>query len=281
MDSITVFAPAKINLFLDVVSKRSDGYHNLSMVMQTVSLGDTVFLSSGTNGISLECDDPTLPNDEGNIAYRAAAAFLNAAEMNFGVDIVLQKRIPHQAGLAGGSADAAAVLRGLNAMNGNRFSMAELAKIGVTLGADVPFCLHGGTALVEGIGEQITPVSNMPPCTILIAKPRPGISTAAAFAAIDACTELQHPDISPVLQAVEQNNLSSLAQAMANTLEQVCPVQEVFKYKEVMREYGALGSLMSGSGSAVFGLFDDPAKAQLCADNLRPEAELVCLTEPQ
>lgn len=280
MESITLYAYAKLNLALAVLGKREDGYHNMEMLMQSVSLHDTLRLARAEDGIRLFCGRSDLSGGNDNIAYRAAEQFFQFTGRKGGVEIHLEKKIPLQAGMAGGSADAAAVLTGLNFLYDAGLSQDQLSALGVKLGADVPFCLTGGTAHVTGMGERVAPVSPLPSCYFVIVKPEAGISTGAAFQAVDNCTTLRKVDVSRALKGVSYADMHEIAVSMDNTFEQVTVLDEVFDIKRQLLQKGALGSLMSGSGSAVFGLFQEKAAANAAREAFSPLYREVYLTEP-
>ena len=282
MPTVRVKAPAKITLSLDILVKRHDGYHFMKMVMQTVELSDTLIVTEEkTPGIRVTCSDSRVPCDERNLAFRAAEAFLKAEGLaGKGVSVHIQKRIPMEAGMAGGSADAAGTLVGLNRLFGCGRTPEQLCETGLSLGADVPFCLLGGTQLSEGIGEIFTPLPSLPDCRILVAKPEAGIKTRDSFAKFDAIVPSRVPDTDAMVAAVVSGNLSAVAGEMVNVFEEVTDLPEVFMLKEAMRSYGALGSLMTGTGTAVFGLFDDLRLARRCARALYGKAGAVFLTRP-
>jgi len=257
---------AKINLGLDVLSRREDGYHLLRTVMQTVDLCDRITIRrEAEKGIRLSCDLPSLPADEKNLAYRAAALLQDIYRLPGGVGIGLKKNIPMAAGLAGGSADAAAVLRGMNRLYDLGLTREELEKHASKLGADVPFCISGGTVLAEGIGEKLTVLPDIPDCAVVIVKPDFDVSTAEAFRDLHAelLPESIHPDMDSVLSAIRAGDVPKAARSMGNILETVTerkyPV--IGEIKREMKKAGAWGALMSGSGSSVFGLFPDRALA--------------------
>lgn len=249
MNEITITAPAKINLTLDVTGRRADGYHTISSIMQSVSLSDTVYISKAEAVISVDCSDNSLPCGEGNIAYKAAREFFSYTEITSGASVKIEKHIPLQAGLGGGSADAAAVIVGLNELFDTRLSLEQLCEIGAKIGADVPFCTVGGTKLCQGIGEIISYVPPLENCFIIIAKGKSGISTKKAYAKIDSL-ETQTADIS-----LYDGSLASVKKIGRNIFEQVAENEDVPKLKKLMAECGAEYTAMSGSGSAVFGLF--------------------------
>ena len=258
-------ALAKINLGLDVLGRREDGYHNVRMVMQTIYLYDNITIRrTKESGITLESNLYFLPNDEGNIAYKAAKLLMDEFQIQDGVHITLDKHIPVAAGLAGGSANAAAVLVGMNRMFSLGLSEEELMERGVNLGADVPYCVMRGTVLAEGIGEELTRLSALPKCYILIAKPGISVSTHTVYEKLDALSITEHPDIDGVIKGLENQDLKAIASSMGNVLEQVTvdayPIIE--KIKDVMKEQGALNAMMSGSGPTVFGIFRDRRTAK-------------------
>ncbi|MDO4563813.1 MAG: 4-(cytidine 5'-diphospho)-2-C-methyl-D-erythritol kinase [Clostridia bacterium] len=262
-------AYAKINLTLDVLGLLENGYHSVEMVMQQVSLYDLVSISKASSGIYLTCSLPFLPCNADNLAYRAAEAFFAEAKMHTGAKIHIQKHIPVGAGLAGGSSDAAAVLCGLNKLYGDVFSQSELCDIGTKIGADVPFCICGGTCLARGIGERLTPVPKMPDCHIVLLKPAFSISTAWAYEKIDKCS-IVHPDTARFLDELEKQNLRAMCSAMGNVLEQVSAMQYplISEAKKDLLRLGALGAIMSGSGPTVFGVFESGADAQKAKSGL-------------
>lgn len=271
MNSITVSAPAKINLILDVTGRRPNGYHTLVTVMQSISLDDTVYITTNDSGrITVECSNDGVPCSSENIAHRAAQAFyLYTKKQCTGLHIKIVKNIPLQAGLGGGSADGAAVLVGLNKLLGANCSNDELCKIGVTLGADVPFCIVGGTKLCRGIGEEISYVPTLESCFIVIAKGTGGISTREAYQRIDSLAARSAADIS-----LYNGSIDSLKKIGGNIFEEVTENDDVFKIKQICTNFGANYTAMSGSGSAVFGLFGmslPKNAAHICADRLRSE----------
>lgn len=258
-------ALAKINLGLDVLGKRDNGYHDVRMVMQTIYLYDNVTLTKTTEpGIHLETNLPYLPVDEKNIAYQAAKLLLDEFQIKEGISIQLDKHIPVAAGLAGGSSNAAAVLVGMNRLFRLGLSQEELMNRGVSLGADVPYCVMRGTALAEGIGDDLSALMPMPKCYILIAKPSISVSTKMVYEALDAKEIVEHPDIDGILEGLSEQDLTKVASSMGNVLESVTiekyPVIE--EIKNTMKEVGALNAMMSGSGPTVFGIFDDRKTAK-------------------
>ena len=259
MNQIDVTANAKINLTLDVLKKREDGYHELKMIMQTVSLADKINLRKTSGGISLKSNLKYLPTDGRNIAYAAAELFVKKAGISDGISINMKKNIPVAAGLAGGSSNAAAVLVGLNKMYDRPFTEKELLEMGGQLGSDVPFCIAGGCALCEGRGEVLTQLPDLPTTTFLIVKPPLHVSTAAVYGGFKADKLTEHPDTDGVLAAINRGDREAIAVRMFNVLETVTAKEHpvINKIKQDLIEMGAVGSVMSGSGPSVIGLFTD------------------------
>ena len=272
MDKLELKALGKINLGLDILGKRPNGYHDVRMVMQTVMLYDDVTLEKKEEeGIELQTNLDFLPVDSRNIAYKAAKLLIDEFNIEGGIKINLEKHIPVAAGMAGGSTNAAAVLCGMNQMYGLGLSMEELMERGVKLGADVPYCIMRGTVLAEGIGEILTPLAPLPGCVVLIAKPPLSASTKVIYEKYDSKEDIFHPDIDAIIDGLQNDDIKKVAENMGNVLEQVMipdyPVLAEIKQK--MIEKGALGSMMSGSGPTVFGIFDDEELAAAAADNIR------------
>ncbi|HEX3031465.1 MAG TPA: 4-(cytidine 5'-diphospho)-2-C-methyl-D-erythritol kinase [Bacillota bacterium] len=269
-ESVQIIAPAKINLSLDVLGKREDGYHQVSMIMQTISLADTITLEKTARGISLTCDNPALPVNEGNLAYRAAVVFKQATGYSGGVEINISKRIPVEAGLAGGSTDAAAVLKGLNDLTGNRLEDDQLRTLGAALGSDVPFCISGGTALATGRGELIQPLRPVPQLNIIVVKPPFGVSTAKVYGRLDLKKVTDRPDTEAMLEAIAAGDAQRIIALGANVLESVTlkeyPPVEILKNR--LKQLGAEGVLMSGSGPTVFGFVKTPEQGQAIAGQI-------------
>ena len=261
MKSIEVKAYAKLNLSLDVLGQIEGGYHALRMVMQSASLCDEVTLElNGSGGVMLETNFSFLPSDGRNIAVRAAQLFFREAGMEgAGAHIHIEKRIPVGAGLGGGSADAAAVLRGLNALTGAALTSEHLAELGLRLGSDVPYCVGGGTMLAEGRGEALSPLPPLPDCGIVICKPSFSLRTPDLFARIDARRSRIHPDTEGLTAALREGDLPGIARRMYNVFEDVLPPRcgEIGDIKRALLDAGALGAVMTGTGSAVFGIFGD------------------------
>ena len=284
MPKETVLARAKLNLTLDVLGKRPDGYHDLKMVMQSVALADTLTVETGTGeGLEVRTDLSFLPNNEKNLAAAAALAFQTVTGRDLGgVAIAIEKRIPVCAGMGGGSSDAAAVLRALERMLGTGQDLAALAGIGERVGSDVPYCVLGGTALAEGRGEVLTPLSALPHCHVVICKPAFSISTPELFRAVDGVRLRCRPDTDGVLAALEAGDLGGVARRMYNVFEDVLPSRqrtEVAAIRSALVQHGALGANMSGTGPTVFGLFDDADRARSAWEELRQTYRDVFLTE--
>jgi len=266
-------AYAKINLTLDVISKRPDGYHDLKMIMQTVSLHDNIAVRIGTgDGIRSISNLGYLPDDDRNIAVKAARAFFEETGVrNDGVHIAIEKNIPVAAGLAGGSTDGAAVLRALDCLYETNLGKEKLCHIGLKVGADVPFCLCGGTMLAQGVGEVLTPLTPMPECSIVLCKPGYGMSTAKVFGSLKIDEIQRHPDTDSVISALNAGDISRIAGNMYNVLEEIVAKEktDISRIEEEMLSCGALGAIMSGSGSTTFGVFDDEEKAKLAYNKLK------------
>lgn len=272
MDKMELKALGKINLGLDVLGKRPDGYHDVRMVMQTIYLYDQITITKRKEpGIGLSTNLFYLPVNENNLAYRAAKLLMDEFEIQSGVDIFLEKHIPVAAGMAGGSSNAAAVLYGINRMFDLGLSMEELMKRGVSLGADVPYCIMRGTVLAEGIGEILTPLPPMPRCQIVVAKPPVSVSTKMVYEKIDSRRIVEHPDIDGIIEGLKEGDVTKIASRMGNVLEQVT-VEEypvIDKIKKLMDEGGAKGAMMSGSGPTVFGIFTEKSLAKKAALKIR------------
>ena len=271
MDELAIKALAKINLGLDVLRRREDGYHEVKMVMQTIHLYDQLHLKKIESGIHLETTLGFLPVDESNLAYRAARLMKEKYQIEEGIDIRLNKRIPVAAGMAGGSTDAAGVLYGINELFNLGIKRKELMELGVQIGADVPYCIMRGTALAEGIGEKLTSLPPMVKCPVVIAKPQVSVSTKYVYENLKLDEHTQHPDIDALIQNIRTKDLPAIAGSMGNLLETVTAKKypEIEKIKELMRENGALNAMMSGSGPTVFGLFDELETAKMAAAIVR------------
>ncbi|MEG6585209.1 4-(cytidine 5'-diphospho)-2-C-methyl-D-erythritol kinase [Dendrosporobacter sp. 1207_IL3150] len=267
---LTVYANAKINLTLDVLNKRPDGYHEVEMVMQEVDLADHLTFREQKEGITVCTNIPDLACDNTNLAYKAAHLIKTIYNIEQGIQIDLNKRIPMAAGLAGGSTDAAGVLIGLNKLWHLGISLDELSRLGALLGSDVPFCLNGGTMLATGRGEVLERLSNMPACNVILAKPAVSVSTAWVYKNYRSSAVSAHPDTAGIIKCLEADDLDGIASRLCNTLETVTiPVHpEIGRLKALMCEYGAMASLMSGSGPTVFGLTPDTERANYIAAKL-------------
>ncbi len=281
MNSIKLPAPAKINIALDILGKRPDGYHEVRMLMQQIKLHDTVLIERSESSINVSCNNPLVPQDCGNIAYKAAKLLLDSAGITSGIKIKIDKRIPMAAGLAGGSTDAAAVLKGINELFALGLSMEQLAQIGVKAGADVPFCIKGGTMLSEGIGEVLTPVSPLQGVFLVVVCPHINVSTQWVYQQLRLDRISQRPDFELLLGAIGLKDIAKIASSLVNVLETVT----IEKYgiirdiKEKLVSAGALGSLMSGSGPSVFGVFDSFETAKSACEIISYEGWDVFLTE--
>ncbi len=282
---ITVSAPAKLNLTLDILGTRPDGYHEMKMVMQSVSLMDRVTLvPADSGGICAVSGLGFLPRDRKNLAVSAALAFYEAlGQTPPSLLIDLEKNIPVCAGTAGGSSDAAAVLRGLNDLTGAGFPQEALAEIGARVGSDVPYCVLGGTRLAEGRGEVLTPLPPLPPCFIVLCKPAFSISTPVLFHAWDQKKKKLRPDTDGLIAALENGDLTGVAQRVYNVFEAVLPPnqrREIDRIKNALIQKGALGAAMTGSGPTVFGIFRKEATAKQAEEELREQYREVFLTYP-
>ena len=277
-------ANAKINLTLDILRKREDGYHDLRMVMQSVTLADklTVTPARGPEG-RVAADLRFLPSGGKNLAQIAAAVFREATGRGGEVDVDIRKLIPVCGGLAGGSADAAAVLHAMNRLTGAGLSTERLAEIGARAGSDVPFCVLGGTALAEGRGERLTPLPPLPCCHIVICKPAFSVSTPQLFGRVSVRKSERRPDTAGVLAALDAGDLAGVARRMYNVFEDVLEprrYREIASVKGLLIDCGALGASMSGSGPSVFGLFEREEDAQAACDRLRESWRDVFLCAP-
>ena len=260
MDEIYLRAYGKINLALDVLRRREDGYHDVRMIMQTVGIYDSIDMKKTNTGeIEIESNLFYLPTDSGNIMYKAAKLLFDEFDIKDGIHIHVRKFIPVSAGMAGGSTDAASVLFGINRMYNLGLSRKQLMERGVKLGADVPYCIMRGTALSEGIGEKLTQLPDVVQCPVLIAKPPVGVSTKFVYENLHLDTLTKHPDIDGMIDAIRDRDIHGIADKMENVLETVTVKEypEIQRIKEQMMEAGAMNSIMSGSGPTVFGLFED------------------------
>jgi len=264
-------APAKINLTLDVVGKREDGYHDVEMIMTTVDLADRIQITLiEEDQIRVEVNIGHVPSDKHNLAYQAARVLKDRFQVKSGVSMYIHKNIPVSAGLAGGSTDAAAVLRGLNEMWALGLSLEELAEIGLTIGSDVPFCVHGGTALARGRGEKLIFLPSPPPCWVVLAKPPLGVSTKDIYQRLNLQL-IDHPDTTGMIQAIEEQDFQGICQRLENVMEsatfELAP--EVKNIKQRLIQFGAEGTVMSGSGPTVFSLTSNETKAYRLYNGLK------------
>ena len=265
-------AYAKLNLTLDILRRREDGYHDMQMVMQAIDLADELDISPAQGEGAMSTTLSYLPQDGRNLAQLAAQAFREATGSDLQVDIAIDKRIPVCAGMAGGSSDAAAVLRAMDALTGAGLSPERLAEIGQAVGSDVPYCVMGGTALAEGRGEILTPLPPLPPCHVVVCKPPFPISTPQLFSRVDVRKIVRRPDTAGLLAALEAGDLVEVARRMYNVFEDVLEPRrqnEICAIKAALIDCGALGASMTGSGPTVFGLFDDQEAAQTAYEQLR------------
>lgn len=265
-------ALAKINLGLDVIRKREDGYHEVRMIMQTINMYDQLEIDIKEEpGISITTNLPFIPTNENNLVYKAAKLLMDEFHIEKGITVELQKFIPVAAGMAGGSSDAAATMIGMNRLFGLGLTVRQLMERSVSIGADVPYCLLRGTALAEGIGEKLRPLPPCPNCYVLIGKPSISVSTKFVYEKLDAGNIEKHPDIDRILEGLQWHNLNKISENMGNVLESVTiPAYPIIEeIKNHMKEHGAVNAMMSGSGPTVFGLFDDKMVAERACEALR------------
>ena len=264
-------AYAKVNITLDVVGKREDGYHLLKMIMQNIDIYDVITIEKIESGIEITCNKPYVPTDERNLAYKAAKLFKDTFNITSGVSIDIKKNIPVAAGLAGGSTDCAAVLKIMNKLFQVNADNEKLMELGVKLGADVPYCIDGGTALCEGIGEILTPLKPFKNHIIILVKPPFGVSTKEVYKNFDLGRVKNHPETDKVITYMNEDNLYEVAKNMKNLLENVTLKKHkvISSIKSEMESLGAIKSMMSGSGPTVFAFFDDMMKAQRCYDEMK------------
>ncbi|BDR74455.1 4-(cytidine 5'-diphospho)-2-C-methyl-D-erythritol kinase [Clostridium tetani] len=274
-------AYAKINLSLDIVGVREDGYHLLEMVMQTIDLYDVVHLNIKDKDIEINSNNCNIPLDNRNLAYKAAKLFKETFNIKEGVEIYIEKNIPIEAGLAGGSSDAAAVLRGLRDIFMPNLNNKELAKIGVRIGADVPYCIYGGTAFCEGIGEKITKLNPFKDHYLVLVKPDFGICTKETYSKIDKKEIIKHPDTKEIIKSIGENNLKLLCKSMENILE-IVTLEERSNLKDIKKEllqYGSLGAQMTGSGPTIFGFFPYRDSAENCYRKMKSKYNEVYISK--
>lgn len=279
MNTVKVLAPAKLNLALDVVGLLPNGYHNLDMIMQTIDLYETIILRK-SQYLTLTLPGSRVNPGESNTAVKAALAFFHYTGLLAGVEMEIRKVVPVRAGMAGGSADAAGVLVGLNALYSAQLSMSELCAIGATIGADVPFALMGGTCRVQGVGDFIKALPPIPDCWFVVVMPSFGISTPEAFARYDVVGSTVHPDCAAQEAAIKKGDLNGVCAAFGNALEECSGAVETPHIRSVLDANGAAASSMTGSGAAVFGLFMDEAQARKAKAALEQEYQQVFLCRP-
>lgn len=274
-------ANAKINLSLDVTAKRDDGYHEVCMIMQEIGIYDEIEIDIIDSGIELELNNKNIPNDDRNTAYKAARLVIDRFDIKKGVHIKIDKKIPSEAGLAGGSSDAAAVIKGMNELFSLNMSLQDMLDIGKKIGADVPFCIAGGTMLAEGIGEKLTKLSLFKDVNLVVAKPEFGVSTPYIYNKFDNHKLVNRPDTKKLVECIKNNDLLELAGSMYNVLEEVTSdeYKEIADLETMMLENGALGAMMSGSGPTVFGIFEDEQKAVECYRAMEGKAKYLFVTK--
>lgn len=279
---ITVAAPAKINLYLDILNKRNDGYHNVKMIMQTVSLFDYITVTKSSNcKINIISNFKFFSPIEKNTAYIAAQKFFQHTKIkNPGINVYIDKKIPICAGLAGGSSDAAAVLVALNKLFDTKLSKCTLANIGREIGADVPFCILGGTMLAYDTGTSLLPLPHLDDCFIVLVKPKVHVSTKNAYTASDSVKLKIQRNISPIIKSIKYHNLKSVSRLLYNRFEHILKIKDVGKLKSIFFSLGAIGSCMSGSGSAVFGIFNNEKLARRCLHILSKRYKETFLVHP-
>ncbi len=273
-------AYAKINISLDIIGKREDGYHLLQMIMQSIDLYDEITIEKQKKDITIKCNKQYVPTDEKNLAYKAAKLFKEKYNINDGVYIYIKKNIPVCAGLAGGSTDGAAVLKIMNSLFNVNASNEELMELGLKLGADVPYCIKGGTALCEGVGEKVTELKNFKDKILVLVKPPFGVSTKGVYQEFNIEKARNHPDTNAIIEAMEKDDLKLVCSNMKNLLENVTLRKHkiLINIKEEMRYYGSMGTMMSGSGPTVFAFFDDMLKAQRCFEKMKEKYNDVFIT---
>lgn len=269
MNSIKVKTSAKINLTLDVTGKRNDGYHLIESIFQSIGIYDILTVSKADKDITITCDDDSVPCDIRNVAFKAALLFFEYTNIESGVKIHIEKHIPSQAGLGGGSSDGAAVLYALNRIFKTDMPIDQLGEIGGRISADTAFFIYGGTAYAEGIGERITSIRSIPPVHLVIAKGKAGISTPEAYKAIDRLIDPEHPKTEKLLEAIDKGKFIKKCGLCENIFELVTQTRDVFDLKKFMLDSGAKTAVMSGSGSSVFGIFEDEETARKCEENLQ------------
>ena len=281
-ESVAVKAYGKLNLLLDIVGKRPDGYHTLKSVFQSISVNDIVEVEiHDGEGIIIHCDDENIPTDKSNLAYKACIGFFEYTKIKpCGVTISIEKNIPSMAGMAGGSADCAAVLAALDKLFETKLSKDQLCDIGVKLGADVPFCLTGGTVLCEGIGEIMTDLPDLENCWFAVAKPEVSISTPECYKKFDSMTITEKAKTDDMIAALVVGDIQTVSDCLYNALEIAADFDEIKNVKKIMIENGAMGSMMTGSGSAVFGIFENKKDAKSCIKELEDVCPFTAVLKP-
>lgn len=280
MEQVTVIAPAKVNLSLDITGIDEKGYHLLDMIMQTISIFERITLTKQSDKISISSNAKFIPTDEKNTAIKAAVKFFEYTKIKDGVHIHVKKTVPIKAGMAGGSADAAGVIVGLDYMYKTRLSLEQMCEIGLMVGSDVPFMLHGGTKRVQGTGDVILPAPDMPNCFFVICMPQKGVSTPQAFANYDKIGVKNKVETDKLVNAIKEKNIYDVAKYLANDLEIAAQSDATQPIKQQLIELGALGSVMTGSGAAVFGIFDSEEKALNATKVLRKTIKSVFIATP-
>lgn len=280
MDKVTVIAPAKINLSLDITGVDEKGYHLLDMIMQTVSLFERVTVTKQESEITLSSNARYIPTDSRNVAVKAAIKFFEYTGIKGGAHIYIKKIVPIKAGMAGGSADAAGVIVGLDKIYETNLTKEQMCEIGAMAGSDVPFMLIGGTKRVQGVGEKIMNCVPVPKCYFVICMPSKGVSTPVAFANYDTMNEKTIVETDKIIEAMENDDVYTMAKYMANDLEKAAGSEDTQPIKKMLMEEGAIGSVMTGSGAAVFGVFENEEKALNCVNNLRGKVRSVFIAKP-
>lgn len=281
METINIKAYAKVNLSLDILGKRDNGYHEVEMIMQQITLYDQIMIEKKAKGITIHTDCYYVPNDERNIAYKIAKDVFDRFDIQSGIHIEIKKNIPVAAGLAGGSADAAAVIQGINQLFDLKMTTMDMMKIATKHGADIPFCIKGGAAVARGIGEELETIPSLKQVWMVLVKPPIGVSTQSVYKALAIDQIKRHPETALLIQAMHHNDYRLIAKDMYNVLEEVT----VKKHKVIkdieskMREYGAIGAMMSGSGPTVFGIFKNYKKAEDAYKNLKKKNKEVFLVQ--
>lgn len=281
MNLITIKAHAKVNLSLDILGRRENGYHDVEMIMQQVTLFDDITLERKPKGITIEANHKFVPNNSKNIAYQVAEDMIKAFKIDSGLHIIIKKRIPVAAGLAGGSADAAAVIKGMNTLFDLGLSLEEMKAIGLKRGADIPFCIEGGAAVARGIGEDLEIIPSLKQVWMVLCKPPIGVSTQEVYKALDVNRIERHPDTALLIEAMTKNDYKTVANHMYNVLEEVTgrKYSIINTYEKKMREYGAIGTMMSGSGPTVFGIFKNYKQGLNAYKNLSKVNQQVYLVQ--